>query len=175
MTRAKEKNMEDSCRYFVSENKPTTNLKLNTMKAIITILIAALMSLATAVNAQQQATKPAVPQKSIMVYSEEDEAIVYKSGSHLNGKEILIESLPGFGNDPIPVEVNPSENGSYTFKKHPSLVLPEYYTVIITDSLTGKQFDLKNSDSYTFDVSKSMPERFVLEMRKMKTDLTAMR
>lgn len=142
------------------------------MKKIVTLFAAALLTV-TAASAQQTAASiTADKAKSVMVYSEEDEALVYKNGSAHHGREILIETLPGFGNDPVPVDIDQNANGSYTFKKHPSLQLPEYYTVIITDSLTGNQFDLKKSDSYTFDVAKAMPERFALEMRKTKTELT---
>jgi hypothetical protein len=145
------------------------------MKTLITLLAATII--ATATLKAQPASKPTMPEphKSVMVYSEEEEALVYKQGSHISGKEILIESLPGFGKDPIPVEVNQFEKGSYTFKKHPALVLPEYYNVVIIDSLTGEQFDLKSADSYTFDVSRVVPERFLLQMQKTKTRLTAMR
>jgi hypothetical protein len=131
--------------------------------------------LATTASSGQNTKKEINTANAVMVYSEEYEAIVYKSESQANGSEILIESLPGYGVDPIPVEVFQDKNGSYTFKKHPSLIVPEYYNVIITDSLTGQSFDLKNSDSYTFDVTKATPDRFMLYMYKSKMNLTAMR
>jgi hypothetical protein len=73
--------------------------------------------------------------------------------------------------------VNQDEKGSFTFKKHPSLALPEFYTVVIKDTVTGAQFDLKDSDSYSFEVKKVVPERFLLQMKKAKANntLTAMK
>ena len=143
------------------------------MKKIVTLLLISLLAGTTAIQAQS--AKQTATDKTVMVYSEEDEAMIYKNESQANSKEILIETLPGFGFDPVPVEISLNENGSYTFKKHPALVLPEYYTVVISDSVTGKKFDLNSADSYTFDVAKATPDRFVLQMQKMKTNLTAMR
>lgn len=139
------------------------------MKKILTILVLALFTV-TAASAQQTVKAiPAERLKSVMVYSADDDAIVYKQGSQQNGKEIIIESIPGFGTESVVVDIAQNENGSYTFTKHPSLLLPEYYTVIITDAVTGNQFDLKKSDSYTFDIAKQTPERFTLRMQKNKT------
>ena len=145
------------------------------MKTLILLITTLLLASATGARAQEYATKPAAPQKSVLVYSEEDEALIYKNELHTQGKEILIESLPEYGKAAIPVIVRQDENGSFTFKKHPNLLLPEFYTVIIEDTLTGEQFDLKNADSYSFVVSKMVPERFMLQMTKMKSNLTAMR
>lgn len=143
------------------------------MKKFIAFFFIAFLT--TSALSAQSTKKEITTAKAVMVYSEEYEAIVYKSESQVSGSEILIESLPGYGKEPIPVEVFQNKKGSYTFKKHPSLVMPEYYNVIITDSLTGQSFDLKNADSYTFDVTKSTPDRFMLYMSKSKTNLTAMR
>ncbi|WP_317898507.1 hypothetical protein [Aurantibacillus circumpalustris] len=144
------------------------------MKNFFTLFAIAFLASTMAVSAQQT-PKTANQNKTVLVYSEEYEALVYKSSPNNSDSEIMIESLPGYGNEPIPVEINQNKKGSYTFTKHPSLMLPEYYSVVIMDSLTGKTFDLKTTDSYTFDVSKDIPERFVLQMAKTKTNLTAMR
>ena len=144
------------------------------MKKIFTLFVVTFFAGTIAVNAQQ--SSKTIPQiKTALVYSEEDEALVYKNNPQSNDNEIVIESLPGYGQDPIPVEINQNKKGSYTFTKHPSLILPEYYSVVILDSLTGKTFDLKETDSYTFDIAKATPERFMLQMAKTKTTLTAMR
>ncbi len=140
------------------------------MKKIFTFLTIAMLGGLSVANAQQTAGKTATD-KTVLIYSEEDEALVYKNTSKTS-KEIIIESLPGFGFEPVPVEISLNENGSYTFKKSASLILPEYYTVVITDSLTGEKFDLKTSDSYSFDVAKATPERFALQMTKIKTRIT---
>jgi len=165
--------MKKSFRYFVSRNSINKFQPLTKMKKIFTLLVVVLLTGISAANAQS--TDKASPSENrIMVYSEEDEAMVYKNDSQINSGEIIIESLPGFGLEPVPVEVSQNEKGSYTFKKHPSLIVPEYYTVVITDSLTGKQFNLKAVDSFTFDVAKATPDRFVLQMTKTKYSLTAM-
>jgi hypothetical protein len=145
------------------------------MKTIATLIFIACIQNATFAQASQTAKAGAENNKSsVMIYSADEDAIVYKNASQ-NGKEIIIESLPGFGQEAIPVDVSQNVKGSYTFKKDPALLLPEYYSVVIEDTLTGKSFDLKAADSYTFDVSRATPERFVLKMSKSKTTLTAMR
>jgi len=139
------------------------------MKTIFILLITALVGVSTGAQAQQAAAKPATSDKgnSVMVYSEEEEALIYKQ----TGKEILIETLPEYGKEAIPIIVNQDVKGNFTFKKHPALLLPEYYNVVIEDTLTGEHFDLKNADSYSFVVAKDVPERFMLQMSKTKTSL----
>lgn len=167
MTPAIERKSAEKCRYFVEE------IKTNVMKTIFAILFIAMA--AAGAQAQNAALPAGLDRlKSVMVYSEAEEAIVYKTANN-NSKEILIESLPGYGSDDIPVEVNQDEKGSFTLKKHPSLLLPEFYTVVIKDTVTGEQFDLKDSDSYSFEVKKVVPERFLLQMKKTKSSLTAMK
>lgn len=149
------------------------------MKTIFALLFTALVAGAT--GARAQASAPALPAgldrlNSVMVYSEEEEAIIYKNETGANSKDILIESLPGYGREDIPVEVNQDEKGNFTFKKAPSLLIPEFYTVVIKDTLTGEQFDLKRADSYSFEVKKVVPERFLLQVKKAKSNqLTAMK
>jgi hypothetical protein len=137
------------------------------MKKIITLLTFVFIAGTMALNAQQT-------DKTSLVYSEDDEALVYKSEPGTTN-EIMIESLPGYGEESVPIDVYQNEKGMYTFTKHPALVLPEYYNVVILDSVTGSEFDLRASDSYTFEVKKNVPERFVLIMSKAKTEFTAMR
>ena len=113
--------------------------------------------------------------KSSLIYSEDDDALVFKNGVSVSSKEIIIENIPFFDQASIPVYINQEVNGNYTFKKHPALMLPEFYTVIIEDTATGNRFDLKTSDSYSFDIEKNIPERFILQIHKLKTTMTAMR
>lgn len=108
-----------------------------------------------------------------LVFSEDEQALVYRNES-IHGQDIFIESLPEYGEEAIPVEIAQNEKGSYTFKKHPSLNIPEFYSVVITDKVTGARFDLKAADSYTFDINKATPERFMLSMSKIKTKMTSM-
>ena len=145
------------------------------MKSIITILFIALLAGANSVAAQTRATVPPVANKTIMVYSEDEDAFVYKSEDHMLGQEILIETLPVYGKALVPMIVHPEVNGTLTFKKHPALMVPEYYTITIEDKLTGAVYDLKSDETYTFEVKKHVPERFVLQMSLTRTHLTAMK
>ena len=143
------------------------------MKTLITVILIGLlqgMSFAQSNNAVSAASK-----KSAMVYSQDDDALVYKNNEKQRGDEIMIESLPYFETLSIPVYVSEDLKGSVTFKKDPSLLLPEHFTVVIEDKLTGGRFDLKAADTYTFHAYQNMPERFVLQIDKQKTSLTAMR
>lgn len=111
-----------------------------------------------------------------LVYSQDEDALIAKDTARFHGQEIIIESLPYFEKLSIPVYIAESLSGSYTFKKHPSLLLPEYFSVVILDSQTGYSFDLKSNDSYTFvAAAQDNPERFVLKIDKVKNTLTAMR
>lgn len=112
---------------------------------------------------------------SVLFYSQEEDALIIKGTGYVHSELIVIESLPYSEKLTIPVYVDQHIKGTYSFTKHPALQLPEYYTVIITDNLTGKTFDLINEESYTFQVDKDEPERFVLQIDKIKTTLTAMR
>jgi hypothetical protein len=103
-----------------------------------------------------------------LVYSEEEDAIIPKdAGQHSN--ELVIESLPGMEELSIPLLFHQQPKGSYTIKKDPGLELPEFYNVIIEDTLTGNQFDLKYAESYSFSVNRFIPERFVLQISKKRS------
>lgn len=112
---------------------------------------------------------------NVLFYSQEEDALIIKGAGYVHSELIVIESLPYSEKLSIPVYVDQHIKGTYSFTKHPALQLPEYYTVVITDNLTGKRFDLRNEDSYTFEVDQDEPERFVLQIDKIKTTLTAMR
>lgn len=142
------------------------------MKTIITLILIGLLQGMTFAQTQSAA---AGSKNSVMVYSQDEDALVCKSNEKQKGEEILIESLPYFETLSIPVYVSEDLKGSCTFKKDPSLLLPEHYTVVIEDRLTGGRFDLKSADTYTFHAYQNMPERFVLQIDKQKTTLTAMR
>ena len=145
------------------------------MKKVIAILFIALLAGANSAAAQIRATVPPAANKTIMVYSEDEDALVYKSEDHMLGQEILIETLPVYGKASVPMIVHPEVNGKLTFKKHPALIVPEYYTITIEDKLTGAVYDLKSDETYAFDVKKHVPERFILQMSLTKTHLTAMK
>ncbi|MBL7930508.1 MAG: hypothetical protein JNL60_01315 [Bacteroidia bacterium] len=139
------------------------------MKTLITIL---LLSFASSMAFAQSAS--ATGKNFSLVYSQDDDALVAKNNEQ--GQDIIIESLPYFEKLSIPVYIAENLNGTYTFKKHPSLLLPEYFSVVILDNQTGYSFDLKSNDTYSFvAAAQDNPERFVLKIDKVKNTLTAMR
>jgi hypothetical protein len=142
------------------------------MKTLLTTL---LLVLAQSVIVAQDLASADESESYAIIYSEDEEALVYKDTSDTQGKDIVIESIPGFDKVSIPVVISQNKKGSYTFKKHPTLFLPEYYSVVIEDNLTGNVFDLQSADSYSFSVNRAMPDRFVLLITKKKTTFTASR
>lgn len=142
------------------------------MKTIITLIFIGLFQ---GLIPAQTADAAAAAKSSAMVYSSSMEALIYKDDGAQFGKEIVIESLPDFAVISVPVHVSQITKGTYTFKKDPKLVIPEFFNVVIEDNLTGGSFDLKNSDSYTFSVNRAIPDRFVLQISKAKATITAMR
>lgn len=143
------------------------------MKTLITILM---LSLASSMTFAQTASAKAEGKDFSLVYSQDDDALVAKDAAEIKGQDIVIESLPYFEKLTIPVYIAESLNGSYTIKKHPNLLLPEYFSVVILDSQTGYSFDLKSNEPYTFvAAAQDNPERFVLKIDKLKNTLTAMR
>ncbi len=125
--------------------------------------------------AQETPRKASVVSPCTLIYSYEEDALVYKDNAIIPLKAILIESLPYSGKLTIPIYLSPNMKGTYVFKKHPALAIPEYYTAVIEDTFTGEHYDLKASDSCVFETSKKMEERFVLKMDYQKCKLTAMR
>jgi hypothetical protein len=142
--------------------------------SIITICFMMLSALMGAQRGHSE-TNQALQKENLMVYSEEEDAMIHKDQMARDSKDIIIQSLPGYGEGPVPVYVNDNIKGTYTLKKHPTLYLPEFYSVVIEDTLTGRKFDLKTSDSFSFDVTGPVSDRFVLYITKSKTTLTAMK
>ncbi len=143
------------------------------MKTVFTSLILTVATLFC--NAQAPTAYANTIKNFSLVYSQDEDALIYKDTSNVRGQDIVIESLPYFEKLTIPVYLDGNLTGNYTFKKHPTLVLPEYFSVVIYDKATGYSFDLKNSDSYTFLAGENNSERFVLKIDKQKNVLTAMR
>lgn len=142
------------------------------MKTIITLIFITLLQ--SLLSGQTEQAAPEV-KSSVMVYSEDMEALIYKDEESHFGKEIIIESLPDYSEIMIPVHISQMTKGFYTFKKDPKLVIPEFYSAVIEDNLTGSLFDLKSSDSYSFSINRSIPDRFVLRISKAKATLASMR
>lgn len=143
------------------------------MKTLITIFLLAVLS--SYGFAQDNHTKATSVAPCTLIYSYDEDALVYKDNAIQPMKEIVIESLPCSGKLTIPIYLSQNMKGTYVFKKHPALVIPEYYTAVIEDTFTGEHFDLKLNDSYVFETSKKMEERFVLKMDYQKVTYTAMR
>lgn len=147
------------------------------MKTLATLLLICTLS-QVSLSQKRQLTNISTSKEaknSLLFYSQEEDALVLKDTNFTHSEVIVIESLPYFDKLTIPVYIDQQTKGTYSFKKHASLELPEYYSVIIVDRLTGQSFDLKTQDSYTFQVTKDIPERFELKIDKIKTTLTAMR
>lgn len=143
------------------------------MKTLLTILV---LVITTTVAFSQAPNAYASQHKNFsLVYSQDEDALVYKDTLNVRGQDIIIESLPYFEKLKIPVYLDGSLSGNYTFKKHPTLLLPEYFSVVIHDNATGYDFDLKNSEAYTFEAQKDNSERFVLVIDKQRNVLTALR
>jgi len=148
----------------------------NLSKIIFTLCLIILLSPVNQTKAQKPAptSKCSAPSTSL-VYSKHENALVYKNEDDITSPDILIETLPFSRKSSVPLIIDPDMRGSFTLKKHPALLLPEYYTVTIEDKVTGEIFDLKTNDSYTFVVDKHVEDRFILQMSLAKTNFTAMR
>ena len=118
-----------------------------------------------------QTTVPADNNSSVGVcsinYSESLASLVYGESTKITCHEITISSLPPQTQSVTIVDVDFGRTGSFTFKKDKSLQVYEDNDVYIEDMLTGKVFDFKSSDTFSFNVNRRVPERFVLHIDKM--------
>jgi hypothetical protein len=149
------------------------------MKAIITIFsVFVLLNLTNAQNTSLanttcKANQLLTPGSAVMIYSTERQACVLEDTSHsTTPSEVLIKDLPPLTKKTTPVMIRFTK-GSYTFKTDPSLILPHDSRVYLEDLLTGKEFDLIPGTSYSFNVSRMIPDRFVLNIRKQELKFSA--
>jgi len=135
---------------------------------IITTLIGIMgfqyMALCQAPAASTQMEKPLTCSIS---YSEKSETLVNEEFAAIKCREIVITSLPPESQSATNVTIDFGMTGSFTFKKDASLEIYNNNDVYLEDMLTGKVFDLKTSESYTFNVNRRIPNRFVLHIDKM--------
>ena len=120
----------------------------------------------------QAVTPSAVTQNTMnstcsVIYSENSELLVSSEQGPFKCREITIMNIPPSTQSVTPLNIEFGMTGSFTFKKDGGLEPHENVDVYIEDMLTGKVFDLKTSDSYTFNVTRRIPGRFVLHMDKM--------
>ena len=116
---------------------------------------------------------PVAPQQSTnttacsISYSENLETLVNEEYAAIKCREITITSLPPSTQSVTNVSIDFGMTGSFTFKKDVALEIYNDKDVYIEDMLTGRVFDLKTADSYTFNVNRRIPNRFVLHIDKM--------
>jgi hypothetical protein len=117
----------------------------------------------------QSTTITAVPASGgcSITYFEHSQTLMSGDSSRIKCREITITSLPPSTQALTTINIEFGMVGSFTFKKGSDLNLPETRDVYIEDMLTGKIFDLKTTDSYTFNVNRKVPDRFVLHIDKL--------
>jgi hypothetical protein len=112
--------------------------------------------------AQASATTPCA-----LVFSESGGALVTNDSAPVSCREIRILSLPPATRSLTPVQIEFGMTGAFTFVKDPDLDTSAEGDIYIEDLLTGKVFDLRQGETYTFHVNRRIPERFVLHIDKM--------
>ncbi len=88
-------------------------------------------------------------------------------------KELLIYSLPAVSVSAFDIQVNFDNKGIYAFKRDSKLIVPVDECVFIEDVFTGKFFDLKSTQSYTFAINHNTREtRFLMHVNKPISKVT---
>lgn len=109
------------------------------------------------------------PLSCSLVYSEDNEMMVFQDSLRARCREMSIVSLPPLTQSLTPLHIVFTAKGSYTFKKDEALELPEGKDVYLEDMLTGMTFDLRNSSAFSFSVNRHIPDRFILHIEKPNT------
>ena len=139
------------------------------MKSIITLLALACYSLPglsqieTVTNAHHRLE---VSNTCTLGYIEGSKTMKDITGFPARCEKIAIVDLPPANQALTEITVDFATTGSYTFVKSPEVKLYPDRDVYIEDMLTGKVFDLKNSESYTFNVNRRVAHRFILHIDK---------
>ncbi len=107
------------------------------------------------------------PEVCSVGYSESVEALVNEDYAAIKCREITIISLPPTTQSVTNMTIDFGMTGTFTFKKDAALKILGDNDVYIEDMLTGKVFDLKTAESYSFNVNRRIPNRFILHMDKM--------
>ena len=139
------------------------------MKSIITLLVLASYTLPgfsqieTVTNARH---KLEVSNTCTLGYIEGSKCMKDITGFPARCEKIAIVDLPPVNQALTEIAVDFATTGSYTFVKGADVKLYPDRDVYIEDMLTGKVFDLKNSESYTFNVNRRVAHRFMLHIDK---------
>src|SRR4051812_884121 len=106
------------------------------MKKII-ILLFTVFSISTV-------TSQTAPNNRTLVYSENENALVFE-GTPANGSaNIIIKTLPSLSEDSVPVKIILTR-GNYTLSKSADLAIPFDYRVYVEDTWTEKNYNLNSS------------------------------
>lgn len=103
-----------------------------------------------------------------VVYNQEENVIMLQQASTSPCNELVFEMLPPVTQTLVPMRLA-LKKGTYTFKKHNTLEVPAGYTYLIEDTMTGGTFDFSKERPFTFNVTRSVPDRFVMFISKSKT------
>lgn len=147
-----------------------SSLKMrNLSKAIITLLILVCSTLPG--FAQIEAVTNAfhkleVSNTCTLGYVEDSKTLKDITGFPARCEQIAIVELPPINQVLTEITIDFAKAGSYTFVKSPDIKLYADRDVYIEDMLTGKVFNLKNSESYSFNVNRRMAHRFMLHIDK---------
>jgi len=120
----------------------------------------------------EQTPDASVAPSCSMLYSEDSSLLEFSGAMPVKCTEITFTALPPLTQSLTTINLEFGRTGSFTFKKDPDLKMHGDVDVYIEDMLTGKIFDLKTSESYSFNVNRRIPNRFVLHIDKMISKYT---
>lgn len=138
------------------------------MKKIITTLTAAIgLQYAATCQSLVLPVQNAAEEACMITYSENSKTLVSNQSAPVKFRELTILSLPPATQSLTPLEIDFGLTGTFTFKKSDILEMYDDRDVYIEDMLTGKIFNLKTADTYSFSVNRRVPGRFVLHIDNM--------
>ena len=142
---------------------------MKTIVVLILLILAAVdiyipgASLAKHLSARQE------PVPCSIVYSEDEEGMIYEDTLQTQCQLVEIRSLPPMMEGDVPVKVK-FIKGHYSLKRSLSIAVDDSFKVVIEDLLTGQIYDLKSATPYSFNVNRTIPDRFIMHInRETKT------
>lgn len=103
----------------------------------------------------------------VLSYTDNKWVIEHNDTAKHQCQAISIVSLPPMSQTNTPVNLFITAMGTYSLKKASELVIPDEYTVVVEDLLTGQYYNLKSQEPYTFKMNRGFGQtRFVLEISK---------
>ena len=100
-------------------------------------------------------------------YSDDKWTISHSGTEAHQCSELHIASLPPLNVISVPLNLFITVKGTYKLSKDPSLLIPEEYTVVVEDLLTGQYYNLNSSEPYVFNMNRGFNQtRFLLEPSK---------